>query len=263
MFTIYRHELRQYIKSMLIWFAGVSGMGLICIRMFGDMKSEIDSMAETFSSMGAFSNAFGMDKLSIATLSGFYATEVGLIHSLGGAMFAAMIACSALSKEEEGHTGEFLFSLPVGKAKVIGAKWLAVFTNIVVFNLLCIAVYCVGFAVSGESVPAKEFALFHAMQLFMHTQIGAMCFAVSACSKRNRIGVGLGAALLLYAFDTVARILPDLADYKFISPFSYSNASDIFSSGEVYTKGALLGAALLVISLAAAFGVYSKRDLAS
>jgi len=168
-----------------------------------------------------------------------------------------------LSKEEEGHTGEFLFSLPVGKAKVIGAKWLAVFTNIVVFNLLCVAVYCVGFAVSGESIPAKEFALFHAMQLFMHTQVGAMCFAVSACSKRNRIGVGLGAALLLYAFDTVARILPDLADYKFISPFSYSNASDIFSSGEVYTKGALLGAALLVISLATAFGVYSKRDLAS
>ena len=43
-----------------------------------------------FSVMGGFSAALGMDKVSIGTITGFYATEVALIFALGGAMFAAM-----------------------------------------------------------------------------------------------------------------------------------------------------------------------------
>ena len=68
--------------------------------------------------------------------------------------------------------------------------------------------------------------------------------------------------LLLYAYDLMARVVPDLADYKLFSPFSYANAADLFSTGEIYLAGTVLGAAVLAAGVVAAHAVYGKKDLA-
>ena len=147
---IYKQEMKLNIKNVLIWFICVGGMGFACIMLFSSMKGDMESMAEDFASMGAFSNVFGMNQLSIATLSGFYATEVGTIHSLGGAMFAAIISTNMLSKEEDGHTSEFLYTLPIARRKVISAKWGAVLSQILLFNLLCAGLYLLGIVIIKE-----------------------------------------------------------------------------------------------------------------
>lgn len=263
MITIFRHEMKISIKSLLIWFVCVGGMGFACVLMFSSMKDSMQGMAENFASMGAFSDAFGMKQLSIATLTGFYATEIGTIHSLGGAMFAAILCTSMLSKEEDGHTSEFLFTLPLSRGKVIAAKWAAVVSNIFLFNLLCVALYYVGFLLLNETVPAKEFFLFHLMQFLMQLEIAAICYAISAFMRKNKIGLGLGVVLFLYAYDLIARVIPDLSDYKFISPFSYANAADVFSAGEICIGSMTIGVIVLAVCVIVAYMRYRTRDLAS
>ncbi|MBR1691987.1 MAG: ABC transporter permease subunit, partial [Lachnospiraceae bacterium] len=196
MVTVYKHELKTNIKSLLIWCICVGGMGLACILLFSGMKSDMEGMADTFASMGAFSDAFGMSQLSIATLSGFYAAEVGTIHGLGGAMFAAILSTVMLSKEEDGHTSEFLFSLPISRQKVVLAKWLAVLSHVILFNLLCTALYAAGFTVLGEEMPVREFLIYHGMQIVMQSELAAICFGISSFMKKNRLGIGLGIILL-------------------------------------------------------------------
>lgn len=263
MLTIYKHEMKFYIKSLLIWALSVGGLSFMCILLFSSLKESMAGMAETYASMGAFSDAFGMNKLSIATLAGFYATEVGTIHGLGGAMFAAIVSMVVISKEEDGHTSEFLYTLPVSRGKVITAKLGAVITNIFVFNIICVCMYLLGFVILGESVSTKEFSLFHAMQFLMQLEIAGICFGLSACTKKNKLGVGLGVVLLLYAYDLITRVIPDLSDYKVISPFSYANAADIFSGEKMSAVGLVIGIALLLASIITAYAVYSKRDLAA
>ena len=263
MITILIKELKDNLKSLLIWAVCVGSMGLACILLFESMKEDMANMAESFSSMGAFSDAFGMSRLSIATLTGFYATEVGTIHALGGAMFAAILGTSMLSKEEDGHTGEFLFSLPITKGKVVLSKWCALVVLILFFNLLCVCMYVGGFLLSGEEIPAKEFLLYHAMQVLMQTELAAVCYAVSSFMKKNKLGLGLGIVLMLYAFDLIAHVIPDLSDSKVISPFSYANASDILGTGELYVQAVILGVVVLVIGICTAFLRYTTRDLAS
>lgn len=263
MITIYKHELKGYIKSLLIWFLCVGGMGFACILLFSSMQGSMENMAESFASMGAFSDAFGMSQLSIATMIGFYATEVGTIHGLGGAMFAAIISTSMLSKEEDGHTSEFLFTLPVSRGKVVAAKWCAVVTHVFLFNVMCVCMYVVGFILLGEEIPAKEFLLYHAMQILMQIEIAGICFGVSAYMKKNKLGLGLGIVLLLYAYDMIARVIPDLSDYKIVSPFSYANAADVLSTGEISVAATVIGIGVLVVSMCAAYAVYVKRDLAA
>ena len=60
--TILKHELKANFKTFLIWCLSVSFMSFMCILMFTSVKESMVGMAESFASMGAFSNAFGMDK---------------------------------------------------------------------------------------------------------------------------------------------------------------------------------------------------------
>ena len=260
--TLYKSELKMSVKTMLLWTLGVASMSFLCIIMYADMKDDIAGMAEQFSKMGAFSEALGMDKLSIATLLGFYATEVGTIHSLGGAMFAAIISCVILSKEEDGHTGEFLFSLPVSKSKVMLSKLFSVISQVVLFHLICVAIYILGFVIQGESITS-EFFLFHGMQLLMCIQFAAMGFAFSATTPKNKLGPGLALVLLLYAFDMMGRIIPNLKDFIWLSPFSYANAADLLSGEDVYALALCFGIVLTIGSIAFAFKHYTRKDLLS
>lgn len=263
MFTIYKHEIKMNVKSLLVWSVCVGGMGFACILLFSSMQGSLEGMAENYASMGAFSDALGMSRLSIATLTGFYATEVGTVHGLGGAMFAAIISTGMLSKEEDGHTSEFLYSLPVGRCRVITAKWCAAATHLCLFNLLCVGMYLSGFLILGENISMKEFFLYHVMQLIMQLEIAAICYALSSFMKKNRPGLGLGAVLLLYAYDLMARVIPDLSDYKIISPFSYANAADILGTGKIFVTETVTGIVILVISICTAYMVYAGRDLAA
>ena len=247
---------------LLIWFLCVGIMGTACILLFSSMKESMGAMAGMMASMGAFADAFGMSQLSIATLAGFYSAEVGTIHALGGAMFAAIISTVILSKEEDGHTSEFLFSLPVSRGKVIAAKWWAAAVHVVLFNVLCVVLYLTGIRILGEEMPMPEFFLYHGMQILMQLEIAAICFAFSAFLKKNKLGIGLGIVLLLYAADMMARVISDLKKCKLFSPFSYANAADILSTGSVDTAAVVIGIVLLAAGIVCAHVVYGKRDLA-
>ena len=137
-------------------------------------------MADSFSNMGAFSDAFGMSTLSIATLGGFFATEVGTVHGLGSAMYAAITAAVILSKEEDGHTGEFLYSLPVSRGSAVTAKCLSVLINLVAFTVVCGALYVLGFVMLGEAVPWKELLIYLGRALLMNVEIAAVAMVISA-----------------------------------------------------------------------------------
>ena len=261
--TIFLKELKNNLRSFLIWSLSVGGMGLACILLYQSMQGDMKEMADAFSNMGAFSDAFGMSTLSIATLKGYFATEVGTVHGLGSAMFAAIIAIGILSKEEEGHSGEFLLSLPVTRSNVVAAKGMCVAIMLVLFTAVCAVMYMIGFAALVEDVPVKEFVTFMGMQLLMNIEIAGICFAVSSMSGRNKTGLGIGIAMIFYVYDLIGRVVPDLKDYLYVGPFSFANASEIFSDKKAEPAAIVIGCVVAVIGAAYAFVCYNRRDLAS
>ena len=114
--TILKHELKMNLKTLFIWVLCVGLICFGCILLFNGLRESMEEMAQAYADMGAFSTALGLDKMSVSTMEGFYATEVALIYAIGGAMFAAMTGVAILSKEEEGQASEFLFTLPLGRA---------------------------------------------------------------------------------------------------------------------------------------------------
>ena len=110
--TILKQELKRGKLSLLIWTLSIGFMVLICMMMFPEMKGKTDSVSDMFSSMGSFTAAFGMDKISLGEIMGFYGIECGNILGLGGAFFAGLLGISALANEEKNHTAEFLLTHP-------------------------------------------------------------------------------------------------------------------------------------------------------
>lgn len=261
--SVLKRELLLNVKSLLIWSISVGLMGLVCILLYQSMEGEMKDMADAFSNMGAFSEAFGMSTLSIASLKGYFATEIGAVHGLGSAMFAAIVAIGIISKEEDAHTGEFLFSLPLSRSKILVAKGICVAIMLVVFTAVCTCFYLIGFEVVGEEMPMDQFFTFMGRQLLMNAEIAGICFGLSSLAGKNRIGLGLGIALLCYTYDVMGRVIPDLKEYLYMGPYSYANASEIFTDADTPVKGIVLAVVILICGVVFAFWNYGRRDLAS
>ena len=71
----------------------------------------------------------------------------------------------------------------------------------------------------------------------------------------------MGFAMLLYVLDLLCRVLPDLENLKYVTPYYFSNAADIFTSGEIHMGMAFISLGVTVVSVAVAVTVYEKRDL--
>lgn len=261
--TLYIHEMKMNLKSLIIWTLCVGGLCFGCILLYTSLEDSLQGIADAYSNMGAMSTALGMDKMSLATLTGFYATEVAMMHGLGGAMFAAILGTGMLSKEEAGHTSEFLNVFPIGRSRIIIEKFVALISNILLFNLICTIMYILGFVMMGEELMWKEMLLFHLAQFLMQAEIGTVCFLISAFSGKNMMGAGLGIAILMFAADMMCRIIPAIENVKYITPFYYSNGADIFTSGKIDGVMLVTGIGIAVAAFTAAFIRYEKKDLAS
>lgn len=263
MISFFRYELKSSIKGLLIWSLSVGCLGLFCILLYKSMEESIGDIAGSMASMGAFSDAFGMSTLSIATLKGYFATEIGTIHSLGIGLFAASVATVVFSKEEDAHTAEYTFTLPLTRGKIIASKVVSVLINLVLFTLIAACLYVIGFFALGEKEIGAEFIKFMALQLVMGVEISSFCLAISAINKKSKPGIGICTAMLFYIYDLMARVVPKLKDVIFLSPYSYSNATTIFSNESPDAKALIFGLTLTLLLGTFSSIYYAKKDLAS
>lgn len=260
---IYRKEMRQSFKSLVIWTCSIAFMLLICIFMFPEMKGEMDSVSSVFSNMGEFSAAFGMDQLSFGELMGFYGVECGNILGIGGGFFAALAGISVLAGEEKERTAEFLLTHPVSRTSVLTQKLAAVLTQVIVLNIFAAAVSLISAAVIGESFQMREFLLLHTAYMMMQIEIACICFGISAFIRRGSIGIGLGLALVLYFMNIICNISEQAEFLKYITPYAYAEASNIISESELEWGLIGFGAVYALAGIVVAFLKYTKKDIAS
>lgn len=259
--TLTKHELRQGRNSLIIWTAAIGFLMAVCVFMFPEIKSEMNSVSDMFASMGGFSQAFGMDKISFGTLSGFYAVECGNILGLGGAFFAAICAASILSKEEKDKTAEFLLTHPIKRFNIVSSKLIAVIFQITVLNTAVCALSIFSVNAIGENVPLKEMMFLHFAYYCMQLEIAGICLGISSFLRNGSIGVGLGVAVLMYFLNIVANMTESAEFLNYITPFGYANGSEIIAEASIDWICLSLGMLYGVVGLIAAYTKYCKKDI--
>ena len=259
--TLIKHELRQGRISFLIWTASVGFLLAVCVFLFPEMKGQMEDVGDVFSSMGSFSDAFGMDRLNFGTLLGFYAIECGNVLGLGGAFFAALCGAGILSKEEKDRTAEFLLTHPVSRARIVTEKLVSAYAQIIAMNLIIYGISLGSIAAIGESVPWKELNLLHLAYFLLQAELAGICFGISAFVRRGSAGIGLGIAAGMYFLNLVANIAQAAEFLKYVTPFGYAEGADIIEKGCLDGTLVAIGLALGAIGIGAAYGKYCTKDI--
>lgn len=249
-------------KLAAVWALCVGSLCLGCLCLYGSLEENMREMSDLFADMGVFSEALGMDKVGLGTLEGYYAVEISILFSLGGAMFAAMLGAGLVAKEEEGHTVEFLNVLPLGRSRILAGKYGAMAALILVFHLVCICLVLGGFAWMGEMPDWGCFARYHGAAFLLCLETGTLCFLLSVLCRKKPTGAAVGLAVLFYMLDLMCRVVPALEKMKYLTPFYYANAADIFSGGEIERTCPWIGLTVTVMAFGAAFFLYGQKDLA-
>lgn len=259
--TLIRHEIKQGGISLIVWTVSIAFLLVICVLLYPEMKGEMDGMSEMFSSMGSFTQAFGMDKINFGTLKGFYAVECGNILGLGGAFFSSLCAAAILSKEEKDHTAEFLFAHPCSRAKILSDKLIAVFLQIVILNLLILVSALISIAAIGEDIMWKELLLLHLAYFLLQAELAGICFGVSAFLRKGSLGIGLGIASIMYFLNLVANISDKAGFLKYITPFGYAEGTDIMTTASLDEKLVIPGLIYGLAGIVIAYWWYCRKDL--
>ena len=259
--TIVRHELRLGRKAFIIWSGAVGFLLVVCIFLFPEMKGEMDSISTTFSDMGSFTAAFGMDKLNFGTLVGYYAIECGNVLGLGGAFFASLCAAAILCREAKERTAELLLTHPVSRVRIITEKLIAVMLQVVAMNLIVFVLSIISMAAVGESIPWKEVTLLHLAFLIMQIELSGICFGISAFMHKGSIGVGLGVTFMLYFMNLISNITEKAKGLKYITPFAYCDGATIVSELKIDAVKVAIGMIICAAGIAAAYLKYTKKDI--
>ena len=259
--TILKHELRQGKTAFLIWTASIAFLLVTCIFLFPEMQEEMDAVGEIFASMGSFTAAFGMDRLSFGTLLGFYSVECGNILGLGGAFFASLIGVSSLAKEEKDKTAEFLLTHPKSRMRVVTEKLAAILVQITVMNLIVFAVSLLCVNMIGESIPWKELFLIHGAYYLLELELACICFGISAFLRWSSVGIGMGLSALMYFFNLIANMTEHAKFLKYITPFGYCEGADILSDGALNLAYVAVGILFACLGVIAAYLQYGKKDI--
>lgn len=259
--TIFKHEMKMNIKLLAIWSIAIGVLLMICMMMFPQISKQMDNVNEMYSSMGSFTEAFGMDKINFGTAIGFYGIECGSMLGIGGSLFAAMLGIGLLSKEEGAHTAEFLFTHGISRHRILLEKLLAMVTILILFNAICMGFAGISFAIIGEEIAVKEFLLFHLAQVILQFELAGICFGISAFLHRGGMGLGIGIAALMYFFNIVENISKDADWIKYITPFHYADAANIISEVKIDSPLMVLGCIYMIAGIVVAFAKYCRKDL--
>jgi len=259
--TIVKHELRRGRSAFLIWTLAIAFLLAVCIFLYPEMKGEMEEIGDVFSSMGSFTQAFGMDKLNFGTLKGYYAIECGNVLGLGGAFFAALIAVGMLCKEEKDRTAEFLLTHPVSRVRIVTEKLIAAVVQIIAMNLVVYAVSLGAMMAVGEEIPWKELNLLHLAYFIMQIEMVGICFGVSAFMSKGSVGAGLGIAAIMYFLNLIGNITEKAEFVKTITPFGYCDGADIVAEGELNIERIAIGLTVSVVLIVLAYLKYSKKDI--
>ncbi len=259
--TLIKHELKLNYKAFLIWAISTIFMMIICILIFPVFKEQQEQLSQVFSNMGDFSKAFGLEELNFGTIEGFYGTECGELLALLGGAFAVSIGANILSKEESGHTSEFLLTHPKSRNYIITNKLLSVIFQVLIFNILVVIFMGAAIIFIGEKIALSKFLLYHFTFLIMQIELAMIGFAISSFLRRNSTAIGIGIALMLYFMKIFASISDNLAWLKYVTPHGMINAKSLLEDGTLDWKYFISGIIISIICIVIAYIKYNKKDI--
>lgn len=263
--NIYRREMQANAKSLIIWCMTLAGLGILVMAFFPTIARQGETLQQVLSSMPpGLLKAFGLQKISLTDILGYYASKQYITIALFGSIYSIMLASGILSKEISDRTIEFLLSKPVTRSALVAYKLLSVFTLIIIFNLIISAAMFITLQiVKIKDFDIPVFILLCIGPLLIHLTFAAIGLLLSVIIRKTRsiLPLALGLVLVTYFLSIAAALSAKLDFLKYFSPYKYADAIDIITSQRIEPQYLVIMLAINIIALYLTFYIYTRKDI--
>lgn len=263
--NIYWREIQVNIKSLVIWSIILSGLGILVMAFFPTIAKQAETLQQLLTSMpAALLEAFGLQKISMTDILGFYASKQYPTMTLFGSIYAIMLASGILSKENSDRTIEFLLSKPVTRSAILTSKWLSVITLILVFNIvISIIMFITLQIVKIENFDIPVFLLLCLGPLLMHLTFASIGLLLSVLIRKTRsiLPLSLGIVLVTYFLSIASALSEKLEFLKYFSPFKYADAIDIITNQRIELLYLVLMLVLNTAPVLLSYSIFRRKDI--
>jgi ABC-2 type transport system permease protein len=262
--TIYLHEFRSRIKSVIYWSIALVAITLVFFSIFPAFADQAALVNEAMSKFPpALLAAFGMNQVDLSTVLGFF-SFIFLFAQLCLAIQAGNYGFGLVSIEETELTADFLVSKPVSRSQILNSKLLAAFSSLLITDVVVWVSSVIGFMLfnDGQQYDTRTLALLLASIIIFQLFFLSLGLVISLLLKRVRsvtpysLGLGFG-MYVLSAFSG----LEGVSVLEYLTAFKHFDPNYIIQHAAYDTPFVLLNLAVIVISLAASYWLYLRRDI--
>jgi len=262
--TIFKQELKASWRSVVAWGVGIAALILVFGSLFSSFAKDAALLNEMMSKFPpALLTAFGVNGLDMSTVLGYFSL-VFLFIQLCLAIQAANAGFSLVSIEEREWTADFLLAKPVGRAQILTSKLLAALVGLIITDavvwITCIAI--IGLSSGDRPYDAKALLLLLLSLIVFQLFFLGVGLVISLLVKRVRSVTPYGMALAfgMYVLSVFGGMLGESVLEK-ITPFMHFDPKYIVAHGAYNTPLVLISIVVIVISLAASYMLYERRDM--
>ncbi|NLC54493.1 MAG: ABC transporter permease subunit [Erysipelothrix sp.] len=261
--NIVKRELRANLKPMLIWALSIAFLVIVWMveyKSFADnpaINEFMDALPQTLLSV------LGMQDFTLTNLNGFIGSISLYLYLLLGVQ-AVLLGSFIISKEESDKTGEYLFSLPITRERVIVAKIIAATINLLFINIIAL------FAMLTVTMNYDKAANFYSFisLTFLALFIVQMIFLsvgmfVASVNKRHKKSGNISVSILMATFLIASLInMVDKLDFlKCFTPFKYFETAYIQKHMSLEPVFIIISIVIIIIGISSTLIYYPKRDL--
>jgi len=229
--------------------------------VFADQAALINEMLARFPP--ELRAAFGMANMDLSTALGFY-SFIFLFIQLCLAIQASNYGFGLVSVEEAELTADFLLSKPVSRAQVLTSKLLAALTSLTLTNLIVwvSSLAAISLFRAGRTYELRTLFLLLGSIVIFQLFFLSVGLVISLLVKRVRsvTPYGLGLGFGSYALGAFSGLLGDVK-LELLTPFKHLDAAYIVRRGAYDAPLVLLNIAVTLVSLAASYWLYLRRDI--
>lgn len=261
--NIIKRELRSNLKSTIIWSASMIFLVFVWMIEYESFANNpqindlLDSMPQ------GLLEALGMGNMTLSSLGGFIGA-IGLYLYLLLGIQAVLLGSSIIAKEERDRTAEYLFTLPVSRKQVIKSKLLAAIINLIILNLVTLAITIVSSMNYEKDQGFYKFIGLLFLSIFMVQMIFlSIGMLVASINKNHKKSGNISVTILMVTFiiSSLINIVDKLDFLKYITPFKYFDADLLLYEARMEPVFIILSILIIAAGIGGSFIFYPKRDL--
>jgi ABC-2 type transport system permease protein len=264
--NIYLHEIKMNFRSVISWSIAVFLMIFLYMSIFSSLAVDAEVLNDMMSEFPEeFLIAFGMDGVDLSAVLGYFGITM-LFSQLLISIQAANYGFSLVSVEERELTADFLLTKPVGRTKILTSKLLAALTSLAITNAVIWVTSFITIIVFRDGRPYDTSTL---VLLLLTTTFLALFFLMVGLlisllvrKIRNVTPFSMGLVFGMFVINAFGGMIGE-DKLTYITPFSHFDANYIVENAAFDLPLVSISVAVIVISVAASYWLYEKRNIHS